>query len=563
MITKLLIKNIALIDSAEIDFSKGLNVLSGETGSGKSVILESINFVLGGRADKSMIRNGENECFVSIVFDVFNNQHIYNVFKEFDFDIEDQLIISRKFNIDGRSSIKINGKPATVGMIKNFVLGLVDVHGQSEHFYLLKTSNQLQLIDKFAGNELFEIKNILKIKYEEYKNVKKELDVLGGDEAQRQNKIDILSYQIQEIESADLKIGEEQELIKIKDKLLHHEKIVNALSMCYDALSSEGGVLDVFANISKNASNIRGFGEEYTNLSDLIENVYSELDDLSRTAYSLKDNVDDVDYSLDSIEERLDLIKKLKRKYGSTTENVLEFLSNAILEKEKLENFNKFNQELLFKKEEKEKELLKLYNNVTQIRKKYAEIFSKNVLLELNELGMPSAEFRVDFKPIDEVKYNSANGIDEIEFLFSANKGEDVKPLAFVISGGEMSRFMLAIKVQTSKFNDISTFIFDEIDAGISGETAKIVAKKFTKISKNAQIIAISHLPQISAMADTNLLISKVEKDNKTSTLVSTLTEKDKVEEIIRLIGGERSSQSAQTLAKELIEYSNNYKKSL
>lgn len=556
MLQKLSIKNIALIDYAEIPFSNGLNVLSGETGAGKSVILESLNFVLGAKADKTLIRSGQNDCSVVAEFNVENNNAIYDIYNELDFEQEDLLIISRKFTIDGKSSIKINGNSATVSMLKKFTSLLVDVHGQSEHFNLLKTANQLSLLDSFGGQTILDIKNSLSLEYAEYKEILNKLETLGGDESQRLIRLDVLDYQINEITNANLQDDEEENLISIKQKLINQEKIVTALRGVCDCITSDGGVEDILSNARKILSSIASFDNEYSELYDRLENVFAEINDIADNSNNILDNFEESEYSLDQVDERLSLIKSLKNKYGDSISKINEFLESAVAEKEKLENFAQIFEELTIEKLTKEKKIYKLYENLSNKRFEFAQIFEKNIICELKELGMKSANFKINFseKPdFNDCKFNSSNGFDNIEFLFSANLGEPLKNLSMVISGGEMSRFMLSIKAQTSKFNDISTFIFDEIDAGISGNIAKIVAEKFAKISRYTQIIAISHLPQISAMADNNLLIEKTEDVAKTTTSVKTLSFEQKIDEIIRLVGGDKNSLSAKEHAKELL----------
>ncbi len=566
MLQKLVIKNIALIDSAEICFEKGLNVLSGETGAGKSVIIESLNFVLGAKADKSLIRSGQAECAVVAEFDVANNSAINEVYNQLDIEQDDTLLISRKFTIDGKSSIKINGESATATMLKKFTSILVDVHGQSEHFNLLKTSNQLALLDSFGGQKIADIKAELSQKYSDYKQVISELNEFGGDESQRLIRLDVLDFQINEISKANLQDGEDEKLVLIKQKLSNQEKIVGALRALSEGISSEGGVEDILGNINRVVNTISDFDGAYADLYDRIENVYAEISDISSTANNLLDNFDQSEYNPYEIEARLDLIKSLKNKYGSSICEINEFLDNAINEKEKLENFAIRVEELEREKLSLCNEIYLLYQNLSQERRLTAKIFEKNILNELVELGMKKSSFQIafaEFPTFEGCKFNSANGADEIEFLFSANLGEPLKNLSMVISGGEMSRFMLSIKAQTAKFNDVSTFIFDEIDTGISGNVAKIVAEKFAKIAYSTQIIAITHLPQISAMADNNLLIEKNEDGEKTLTSVKKLTPQEKVNEIVRLVGGDKNNQTAISLATDLIENAKQYKKAL
>lgn len=566
MLKTLTIKNVALIEYANIDFKSGLNVLSGETGSGKSVILESLNFVLGAKADKTLIKSGETECVVKAIFAIDNAQSVKKILNEFDIESEDDLIIVRKFTIDGKSNVKINGETVTISMLKQITSHLVDVHGQSEHFHLLKTSNQLKLIDKFGAEEILPKINIIKELYQKYNNVCSELDKLGGEESQRLIKIDILNYQIDEIEKLDLKEGEEEELLEIKSKLEYQDKISTALNCVKTTVLEEGGISDILGNALRALSTISNLSQDFSTLEERLSSAFSEIDDIAETAGNMIDDFDFSEYNVDSIENRLESIKSLKKKYGENFEQIQEFLSRANIERERLINFNELAENLLKEKNKLENALYVNYSELHCLRKNFSKAFSKNVLDELTGLGMPNASFEVifqDFPSREECKFNSSNGIDVLEFNFSANLGEPLKPLSNVISGGEMSRFMLAVKTQTAKFNDIATFIFDEIDAGISGNVARVVAEKFAKISKTVQIIAISHLPQISSMADNNLLITKKESCEKTVTEVTTLNFNDKVKEITRLIGGDLNSISAKAHAEELISSADEFKSKL
>lgn len=566
MLRKLLIKNIALIDCAEIDFTEGLNVLSGETGSGKSVIIESLNFVLGAKADKTLIRNGETECFVKAEFDGLDNCNVSDVLSEIDVEMDELLIITRRFTLDGKNTIKINGNSVTVGMLKKLTALLVDVHGQSEHFHLLKTANQLNLIDAVGGDSISALKGDIGREYFEYKKVKSEIDSLGGNESQRLTRLDILNYQINEIDSAAISDGEEEELLDLRRKLMNQERIMNALNSLKSAVSDEGGVSDVLSPVLRLIDGVSEFSSEYGELSERLNDVFSEIDDISCVASSLLDDMDFDGIDPNQVENRLEIIKTIKKKYGANYAEITAYRRVALEEKNKLEDFDRLYSDLLEKKSTLEKSLYKKYSMLSDIRSETAKKFADNVIGELQSLGMPKSQFSVkllDKPSFSDCKFDSANGFDCVEFFFSANSGEPLKPLAQVISGGEMSRFMLAIKTQTAKVNEVKTFIFDEIDAGISGNVAKVVAEKFAKIAVNTQIIAITHLPQISAMADNNLLILKSESESSTKTEVKTLTKEGKVLEIIRLVGGGKDSNAAKTHAVELIENANDYKKSL
>lgn len=561
MLSKLTIKNVALIKQIEIDFTNGLNVLSGETGAGKSVILDSINFVLGAKADKNMIRNGQTECFVCAEF-IVNNSLIKNTLEELDVENDETLIISRKYNQDGKNSIKINGTPANVTMLKKLTPLLIDVHGQSEHYNLLSSTNQLKLIDNLGEQDILTIKEKIKVLYEKLKEINTFLDKSGGDESQRAIRLDVLNYQINEIENSNIKDGEEEELIELKNKLSNQERIINSLSLAVSAIQEEGGIIDVLHNVLRAINSISSFDTTYESINERLNNVYAEINDIESDLSSFINDFSSDGQSLDSVLERLETIKNIKKKYGANFEEIQAFLTNAIKERDALIKYDEIFADYIIKKERYEKDIYKLYIQLSEYRRKYAKTFSENVLKELKNLGMKNANFSIDFCDLPSISSFSIskNGLDKLEFSFSANKGEPLKPLANVISGGEMSRFMLAIKTQSSINNEVSTYVFDEIDAGISGITAMIVAQKLCDISKHTQVIAISHLPQISSFADNNLLIVKTETENDTETNVKNLNNDEKINEIIRLVGGTNASDSAKILAKELIENANNYK---
>ena len=555
MLNRLSIKNVALIENTEIDFSRGLNVMSGETGSGKSVVIESLNFVLGAKADKTLIRSGTDFCSVTAEFGVKDNAAIISLYEELDFEKDDLLIISRKLSSDGKSSVKVNGNGVNISMLKRFTSKLVDVHGQSEHYELLNENNQLKLIDFFAGEKVVAVKEKIKEVRSERESINKELNSLGGDESQRLLRLDVLDYQIKEIEDCDLKENEESELLNLKEKLRNQEKIANALSSLKSALTDEGGASDILGNASRVINGISSFGVEYSELSDRVSALYAETEDISETANALLEESEYAENDADKVEERLETIKSIKRKYGADYLSISEFLSNAKAERDKLTNFNELAENLLKRKSESEKTLYGEYAVLSELRKKASVEFADKVSRELKELGMDKASFKVEFSDFPEFEdcSFSSDGADTVRFLFSANYGEPLKPLSGVISGGEMSRFMLAIKAQSAKYDGISTYIFDEIDAGISGKTASVVAEKLYKISLGVQVIAITHLPQIAAFSDNAVYVSKIVENGKTATKVKTLSEKEKVNEIIRLVGGNEYSDAAKKHAEALI----------
>lgn len=559
MLTNLTIKNVALISDAEIEFCDGLNVLSGETGAGKSVILDSLNFVLGAKADKTMIRYGEQFCLVSCTFIDYPKQ-VNDVLAEFDIEQCDQLIIRRKFDLNGNANIKVNGENVTVTMLKKITSYLVDVHGQSEHFSLLSKNRQLEVIDNGANckNNLEEVKQFA----DEIKEIDKQLIALGGDPSERAKRLDLLKYQIDEINAAELKDGEEENLQQIKKRLLNFEKLSNALGSVSNAISGEGGVTDILISTEHSIKGIADLSDDYDVLLKRIVSAREEISDICETASDLLDSIDCECVDVDEIEQRLELYKSLKRKYGSNITEIYEYLDNASKEYENLLNFEENTQKLFI---ERQNLITKWYQSCIKLsekRKQYCKNFCKRVTEKLCQLGMPNATFNVDCEPIpmkDSITTYSASGIDKIEFVFSANSGEPVKPLSKIISGGEMSRFMLALKTQTETVS--STYVFDEIDSGLSGITASLVAQNFAEIAKKHQIIAISHLPQITAMSDKSLYIEKIEQGGKTFTKVHSLLRDQKRNEILRLIGGKLDDETALKHAENMLLDAENYKK--
>lgn len=557
MLQRLYIKNVALIEEADIEFDSGLNVLSGETGAGKSVILDSINFVLGSKADKTMIRYGESEAFVKAEFIVDVKSEAVLLLSDYDIDSDGEIVISRKFTLDGKNSIKINGNTVTLAMLKAVTAHLVDVHGQSEHFYLLNESNQLKVIDGLLGNKAEEIKEKLSEILNKKRIFKEKIAALGGNEAERERKLDLLDFQINEIENASLKIGELDELLAYRNKILNVEKILYAVNTAKSCLSDDGGVGDGLFTASKELGKISHISEEYNTILQRIENLNSDVADIAETLTDIADSLTFDENEAQIIEDRISLIKSLSKKYGADEAEIIEFKEKAKAEYEAISNsaelIEKYNKSI----NDCDDELFGLSLKLSELRKKFAADFCKAVEDQLKTLNIPNAVFNVKFNEFTrETAKLQNNGCDEICFEFSANKGEPLKPLNKVISGGEMSRFMLAVKTQLKNLNGISTYIFDEIDAGISGYTADTVAKKFLQIAKSTQIIAVSHLPQICAASDNQYLIYKKEEDGKTYSYIDKLSPGQKIDEIVRLIGNVNSA-SARQHAEELI---NQYK---
>ena len=557
MLRTLYLKNVALVDEAEIAFSEGLNVLSGETGAGKSVILDSIDFVLGAKADKGMIRSGQSECSVRAEFSC-DPELLRPVLEELDLEESDTLLIVRRLNADGRSSLRVNGCPMTAAMLRKLTSRLVDVHGQSEHFFLLKEANQLRLLDQIAGTR--EAREKVGGLLKERSALQEKLSSLGGDEGERERRADILRFQIEELENAALKEGEEEELLALRTKYQNAEKILGGLKTVRDAILSDGGAADAVNTAHRGLLSIVRYGD-YDVLSERLENALAELEDIGETAESLAEELDIDEREAERVESRLDEIRSLKKKYGGSVEEALSFLARAREELSLLENSAEECEKLRARLENNSGLLYAACRKLTELRKAGAEGFTERVVGELRTLNIPSARFEIAFEPYfeEDLPRVNSDGLDRVRFLFSANAGEPPKELGKIISGGEMSRFMLAVKAQLSSLGSIGTYIFDEIDAGIGGKTARVVAEKFSAIARSTQIIAVSHLAQIAAFADREFLIEKQEAEGRTFSRIRLLGEEERREELVRLLGGDRS-ESALRHADELLESARAYK---
>lgn len=566
MLAKLSVKNVALIESAEIEFSEGLNVLSGETGAGKSVILDSLNFVLGAKADKTMIRYGETECFVKAEFFVPESSEAVRDLREMDIDSDGEIVISRRFTDGGKNSVKINGSTATAAMLRRITSKLVDVHGQSEHFFLLSEANQLKTLDGVCVEPLMKKKRALADILSAYKEKKRALASLGGNEEERARRLEILKFSIDEIRSADWKEGEEEELIQKRNKINNLEKILNAVKEAAEYLSRDGGAADSLRNARRAMNGISSLDSDYEELAGRIETLAEEADDAAGELSDIADGLYFDENEARNVENRLDEIRALQRKYAVKEQSEIA----AILE-EKEKEYDLLSdgaEKSVRLQKEMSEDLKKIYSlclEMSEIRRKTAEKFCTGICDELKTLNIPHATFSVSFKEFTEADAERAteNGLDDISFMFSANAGEPQKPLGKIISGGEMSRFMLAIKTQLSDLNGISTYVFDEIDAGISGKTAKVVGEKFAKIAKTTQIIAVSHLAQIACMSDKEFLIEKKEEGGKTRSYIRPLDQEEQKAEIVRLLGGENGEKAALLHAEELLEKARNFKAEL
>lgn len=559
MLKSLKISNIALIENLFIEFDSGLNILTGETGAGKSIIFDALNFVLGARSDKSLIRKGENMARVDAVFDVdLSNQMLKNVLINNDIECDDGLIlISRKMSIDGKSDVKVNGYPITSSMLRQITNNLVDIYGQQEQVSLLKPTSQLALLDNFACDELLPVKQDYSNKFAELKLINKKLENLGGDAFNATREKDYLNFVINEISDANISDSEEQELLDKKQKYNNIEKIISGATSSQNALSC---AVNYISQATSALNSISQYDKELAELNDRLSSSKLEIEDILESV----GQIDIGEYSqseFDKIDARLDKIKELKRKYGGSCESVLEFLDKSQTRLYELENSDRLRNELEKNKDELLKQLFSLANKMNIIRKKYAKIFSQKLLLNLAQLGMANAQ--IDFK-ISGDGENEADlmphGLGKVELLFSANLGGELMPLNKVASGGELSRLMLGIKAIVAETDNMPTMIFDEIDAGISGKMAQVVGEKMAEIGKFHQVVAITHSVQIASMADCHFLIKKTEHDGKTTSETIKLSEQERIMELARFMSGDNLTQNTINSAKELLEKQRQFK---
>lgn len=554
MLDNLRIKNVALIDEIEIVFGKGLNILSGETGAGKSIIIDSINFVLGGRANKDFIRNGEFSAFVEALFYI-NNIETQNLLKESGIDIDEDnaVLIYRSFNEAGKSVCRINGRTVTLGMLKELTPYFIDLHGQHEHQSLLNQSRHIQLIDKFCPEKLVQLKTQITENYKNYKEIAKQINSISGDEKERLATIDLLAFQINEIEKAKLKRGEDEELLKKRAVINSSEKLivssVNALELLYGLNTDEMSASDKISKALGYIESIAELDSSKKYMAETLSGLLSNLNDISIELRDYYDNLEHDPSEIERIESRLDLIYGLKRKYGLTTNEILDYYEKI---KERFDFINNSEEQinrLNARKNEIEKEILSLCKDMSAMRKIAAKNIQEQIIATLQELGMKNVQFDIQFEKKDTF---SLNGFDKTEFYISPNAGEALKPLAKTASGGEMSRVMLALKTVLADVDNIETFIFDEIDTGVSGRTAQKVAEKLSLLSIKNQILCITHLPQIAAMADNHYLIEKKSVSSRTTTNIYELDNKQMIEELARLTGGAQITDVTLKAAEEM-----------
>lgn len=536
MITTLHIKNIGIIDDIVIDLNKGLNVLTGETGAGKTLIVDSLGIIAGGRFSKDMIRRGQSMSFVELALYLPENPN----------SIDGNVVVSREINTAGKNICKINGRLVPVSELKNFMKNIIDIHGQYDNQTLMDTEFHTRYLDKFVGEKMFKIHEKYCELYNEYVELNKKLKNNYGDEIEKQRKLDLLEYQYKEIKSANLKRGEDEQLEEKRKIIMSSEKVAESLNNVSNNL--EGSIIDVINDSIRALEKIEDVNSKYGEKLVEMKNIYYEVQEVARDISSMKEDVYFDEEERNEIEERLDEIYSLKRKYGNTIDEIIEYKEKLENEIDRIENLDEENRKTKEKIDKITIEMEKLCEEITELRKSNSVILNDKINQELVQLEMKNARFNAK---IIEDKEFSPNGKSHVEFVITTNLGEEEKKLNKIASGGEMSRIMLAIKTVLSDIDEVPVLIFDEIDTGISGKAANSVGNKLKKIAQKHQVIIVTHLATIAAQGDYNYYIYKEVQDNKTNTKVKLMNEDETIREVARIASGEITDISL-SHAKEL-----------
>ena len=547
MLSSLSLNNVALIKKQEIEFGAGFNCLLGASGAGKSVVISGLSFLLGAKADKNLVRTGENTLRVDAVFQDLNDE-VKNLLNEFEIEYDGELILTRTLSADGKSSSKINGCPVTTKMLKDLGDLLVDFCGQHDSVGLLNQSNHITLLDKFAGEELSSVLSQVEECYDEIKEIDKKISSIGGNEAERSRTKDILSFQIREIEEANLEIAEEEILRERFSFISSAESIFEHLSDAVSKLeNSQNSAISLLYDAKSSLNQVSNF-KDIEECKERIENAYYEMKDVCETLQQIKNNTEFDPIELERIDERLELIKKLEKKYGHNIEAILDYLDKTKAQLEELENSENILEELNKKKDDRTKELLSLCEKASQIRKAFAKKLESGVERELEDLEMKGTHFKVDFEKGE----CGRNGFDNVKFMFSANAGQNIRDLNKTASGGELSRLLLAFKNVMREKEFSQSVVFDEIDAGMSGAIAEKLASKIQSISSFCQVICITHTAVVAIRGDKFLLVEKNVEDGNTFSRVKTLNNKDEIfSEVAKLIDGAKTT-SALELVRDM-----------
>ncbi len=552
MLTNLHVKNLALINEIEVEFGPGLNILTGETGAGKSIIIDSVNLALGRKMSKEMIRKGEKSALIELVFQTGNPKVIKKI-EDMEIDISDgQVIITRKMT-KGRSISKINGETCTAAQIKGLSADLLDIHGQHEHQSLLYKDRQLAILDAYGGDELQQSRCEMEKDYKDYRKIEKKLSEYQMDEEGRAREIDFLEFEINEIESASLVSGEDAELEQKYKRMSNGRKIAESLNQVHtlSGYDEECGAGEQIGKAIRELSQISGYDKTLSDMEKVLSDIEGLLNDFNRELSEYQSNLTFSENDFFEVEKRLDDINHLKSKYGNSVGEILSYQQKQNEKLQQMLHYEDRRERLAANLKTAEKKLEKSSNNLSEKRRFYSRRLEKKIVKGLEDLNFESVKFEIEFERLD---HYTGNGYDSIEFQISTNPGEKIKSLAKVVSGGELSRIMLAIKTILADKDDTETLIFDEIDTGISGRTASKVAEKMNQIGKNHQVLCITHLPQIAAMADEHFEISKSVEEMNTKTTIRRLSEEESIMELARILGGAKITKAVEENAKEMKE---------
>ncbi len=563
MLSELLIRNLAIIDEVQVPFQPGFNVLTGETGAGKSIIIHALNFLLGARSDIDLIRTGAETMVVEAVFDLRHCPQVRAVLDELGIEPDDEtLILSRELSRSGRSRCRINGRAATVAMLKQIGKALVDIHGQHEHQSLLDPASHLRFLDLFGGEEISQRKERYTQLYRQLLAIEREIRELQQSERDRIHRLDLLRYQRDEIDRANLREGEEEELLQERALLANAERIAERVSFALQRLSGDRGALDMLGDAIQALKEVSQLSEALQQWHEMLTQAF---DSVQEVALELERSAARIEFDperLEEVESRLDLIRQLKRKYGDSIAAILRYRQQIEQELQKLETSEERLEQLQKEWEQVRRELAEAALALSQVRQELARRLERTVQNHLKALMMEHARFKIAVDRIpdpagltlpDGTFAFGREGVDQAEFLIATNPGEPFKPLSKIASGGEISRTMLALKASLQRAHEIPVLVFDEIDVGIGGRTAEAVGEKLREVSRYAQVLCVTHLPQIAALADWHLRVEKVTEGKRTRVLVTPLPEEERIREIARMLSGKQITTASLQHARELL----------
>jgi DNA repair protein RecN (Recombination protein N) len=553
LLIELSIKNFAIIEKQTVSFERGLTVLTGETGAGKSIIIDAIHLLVGGRGSHEFVRHGEDKAEIEGLFQIDDMEHpIHQKVNEYGIEIEDGMVVLRReISKNGKSICRVNGKLVTITNLREIGSALVDIHGQHEHQELMDESTHLSLLDNFGGEEIQHLLKEYQLVYREFEQTTKKLKKLNENEQQMAHRLDLIQFQLEEIQKAQLKLNEDEELTEEKKRLSNFERIFSLMQNSYQALDGDHRGLDLIRLVMGNLEDVAAMDSHYQDLLDAISNVFYSLEDINRTIRNELEGLEFDPNRLNEIEDRLNEINQLKRKYGKTIAEILGYGERIEVELETLQNKETHIGKLEKELKKWKKELQTKAQHLSNLRKKYADRLTVLIHNELKELYMEKAVFEIKLL-FDDERF-SLDGANTAEFYISTNPGEPIKPLVKIASGGELSRIMLALKSIFSRHQGVTSIIFDEVDTGVSGRVAQAIAEKIYHVAVNSQVLCISHLPQVAAMADTHLFISKEMFEGRTKTSVKPLGLTEKVNEIGRMISGKEITDLTKKHAEELL----------